>query len=131
MKGVKVRIALVLGAALLAGCGGERPGSVPAPPPIEIVEAAPAPTAEPEAQEARSGSFKTAPMVSAPSVPVAAAPAVAPVKKPAGKPRWSYRRFRDGQLKALRAYCATRPKEEPRCDGTRVNERVAFAGMDR
>lgn len=102
------RIAVVA-AMLLAGCGGveERPEPVP----MEI-------------RATQTGSFSTAPQVSVPGMTGVSAVGSAP--KPSGKPVWSRRRFRVSQLKALRAHCATRPKDDPRCDGARVNERVAF-----
>lgn len=112
------RIGWILGAAVLAGCGAqERAPSQPAP--IAIVE---------EGSSTRSGSFTTAAVVSVPPQPVAGAPQG---KVAARSPRPNARRYRAAQVRALRAHCAMRPKDDPRCDGTRVVERVAFAGMDR
>lgn len=126
----RTALAALLVSAALSGCGQEtsvapvRIEITDGPPPAATAAPVPAPRA---GGKARRGTLKTKPTVAvAPTVagaPVPAARPAAPVSRP------SARRFRSTQLRALRAYCATRPPADPRCVDGRVDERVAFAGL--
>ncbi len=134
MHGRRAAAAMLAAAAAFGGCGGDARIE---PVKIEVVEARAAVDAPPRASRkarpgrAKNGTLRTrqlvpAPAPASPTVPPAAEPA--PRSRPA-KPS-SPQRFRAVQLEVLRAHCATRPANDPRCDGARVNERVAFAAFE-
>ena len=129
----RTALAALLVSAALCGCGQE---ARVAPARIEITSAPPPATApsvtqtaettkarRPRAGRVHTGTLKTPQSVPAPSAaaPVATPPAVA---RP---PRADAGRFRASHLRALRAYCQTRPAGDPRCVDGEVDERVAFA----
>ncbi len=122
-------LAAILVSAALAGCGTEAQVE---PARIEIKQEPAAKPAQPGPGAARprtrkrvgrtvSGTFRTAPAAHAP---------VTPRGRPKRARRPDYARFRAGQLEVLRAHCASRPANEPRCNGTQVDERVAFAPFE-
>ena len=123
-----VGVIAVLVAVPLSGCG-QQAGAATAE--IEITQAGAA--QPPEATSAapaadshvRTGTRRTPSLVTAPAAPEAAtAPAAAvPTRR---KPR----RYRRSQMQVLRAHCATRPADDPRCRDGRVVERVAFAALE-
>jgi hypothetical protein len=125
-------LAAILVSAGLTGCGAQAEVE---PASIEIVREpvasiVPAPsrraTAPPRVGRTKRGTFRAAPTMRVPSrSPVP--PASRPTKR---RKRADYARFRAGQLEVLRAHCATRPKNDPRCKGTEVDERVAFAPFE-
>jgi hypothetical protein len=137
----RTALAGLVASVALAGCGAQAPPQAAS---IEIVKApaatataapvaaAPAASQKPRTPRRRvgrmrSGTYKTAPLVAAPAVKGTVVP-VRAAKRRRTKP--DYARFRAAQLEVLRTHCATRPKDDPRCDGTRVNERVAFAAFE-
>lgn len=132
MQGRTALAALLLSAALSA-CGQE---AGPAPARIEITSgpavaaATAAPAAAPPARRGRvrTGTLRTRPKVPKPQA--ASTPASTPRVPAANARPTSARRFRATQLRALRAYCATRPADDPRCVDGRVDERVAFAAFE-
>lgn len=130
----RTALAALLASAALSACGQE---AKVAPARIEITAAvqpppaiAPAVAAAPaKPGKVRSGTLKTRPSVAAPRAATPATTGAKPV--PVGRPkRTGARRFRAAQLRALRAHCATRPPDDPRCVGGRVDERVAFAPFE-
>lgn len=132
----RTALALILGSLALAGCGAEpkvQPASIKmteSPPAAEAVTPPkdPLPAAKARVGGSRSGTFKSEPIVEAPPSRPAAVP-VRRVRSPRRTKR-SYARFRESQLRVLRAHCATRPEDDPRCIGDRVDERVAFAAFE-
>jgi hypothetical protein len=135
----RTALAAILATVALAGCGSAEPEiqpasihlSQPAAAPIVAVPIeAPKPAKRRRVGRVKQGTFKTPVAVSIPPARQLAPPITpAPRAKRVSK-RASYASFRTSQLRVLRAQCATRPKGDPRCNGTRVNERVAFAAFE-
>lgn len=115
-------------AAALAGCGAqEAPAPVVQEPIVErATPAPPAPRAAVPARATRRGTMRVAPLVGAPAArpardATAADPRPARTRVPGS--------FRRSQIAVLRTLCAT-GAADPRCDGRKVNTKVAFAGME-
>lgn len=137
----RTALAAVLAMGALAGCGAAEPeiqpasiriGQPAAPPAVTAPVEVPVPVKRAKRQRVgrvKQGTFTTTPAVSVPPAPELAPIGPAPRAKRVTK-RASYSSFRSSQLRVLRAYCATRPEADPRCNGTRVDERVAFAAFE-
>jgi len=132
-------VAVVAAVTALAGCGADekRAAQVPAAEaePVAAVRVAdPPPAAPPRVNRpgVRRGTFRTAAMVEAPpAAPAAPVRFVAAPERDRLPARERALRSRASLLAVLRAHCAARPKDDPRCDGGRVDERVALAGAAR
>ena len=137
-------LALLAASIVAAGCGAERAVD-PDPATIQIIErpepsvASPAPErrAVPRRRarpgKTRAGTYTLQPRVRTPAAP--AAPVAARTTEPVPARSTSRRKgssaaFRRAHLRALRAHCRTRPADDPRCTGSEVDERVAFAAFD-
>jgi hypothetical protein len=144
----KRMLVCVLAAASLAGCGAENETNRPrvaltaAPAtndtvtPAETTSRVPARKPDTESRigrvvEGTYGTKRAVRNVPAQPVPpsVMAAARAQHVQRPAARtvraPRSRAAAYRRAQMPALEAFCATAPPD-PRCIGTRVNERVAF-----